>query len=120
MITSFVLAGGVVTCFLIFQKHKKQTQENQQASSPEGMQKFLQERGEAQMKKSYYGSQVAVYEKMLPIAPDNLDLKKKLASAYFGAGNFDKAKPLLEEIVQKDPSDQEAKKELEQINAKKY
>ena len=62
-------------------------------------QDFIQRQGEEFYKKQYYRSQIAVYERMLQQFPDSPDTQKKLAFAYYGAGEFEKARPLLERIA---------------------
>lgn len=46
----------------------------------------------------------AAYEKVLPIAPDNVGLLMALARAYSGEGNTDKAVEMLRKVTDKDPS----------------
>lgn len=75
----------------------------------------FQKKGVELAKKNYYAPLIATYEQMVSIAPESVDAKKKLAIAYFGAGSFDKAKPLFEQVAQTPLMDAECWYELAQI-----
>ena len=72
---------------------------------------------EESYRKKAYAPLVAVYEKMLVNMPESIELKKKLAFAYFAATQYEKARPLLEEVSKTNSADDEVKRELEFIDA---
>lgn len=87
--------------------------------SPKDIQSEIQRRGEERFRQKLYVPLIEVYKGMLEKFPDNLDLKKKLAFAYFGAEEYAKAKPLLEEVAKTNLVDDEVKRELEYIKSLK-
>ena len=80
---------------------------------------YFEERGEALYKRKILAPQIAAYEKMREAYPDSVDLKKKLALAYFDAGEYAKAEPLLETVAKTNLSDDQVLKALEVIHKKK-
>jgi len=62
---------------------------------------FWLKKGRAGLEKKYFTPQVAVYERLVHQYPESLDLRKKLATAYFSSGNYEKASPLLEDLKTK-------------------
>ena len=94
-----VLVGAGIVYYLSFHSRLAQPSKTPQESvSPQEMQEFLQKRGEAAFKKQRAEALIAIYEKMLPQYPDNIDLKKKLADAYRDAGREEEAEKLLKEL----------------------
>lgn len=78
-------------------------------------QDFVDQEGLNAFKKKYYQSQIATYQMILKSAPNSMETKKKLAFAYFEAGEFDKSKPLLEEVSKSPLADDAVRKKLEQM-----
>lgn len=76
---------------------------------------FIQQRGEKKIKQKYYAPLVIVYQNMLRKYPDNIEIKKKLAFAYFGSGDYEKAEPLLKEVAKTSYADPETFRELDFI-----
>lgn len=72
----------------------------------------LQKRGEELYRKKMYAPHIALYKNLLDKMPESVDLKKKLAFAYFGAGEYERAKPLLEEVAKTPLKDDEVVREL--------
>jgi tetratricopeptide (TPR) repeat protein len=85
------------------------------AMAPENVQKGIQEGVETKFRRSQYLPMIEVYRRMLEKYPDNIDLKKKLGMAYFGAAEYEKARPLLEEVERAGLADAEVRRELGQI-----
>ncbi|MBI1909917.1 MAG: tetratricopeptide repeat protein [Deltaproteobacteria bacterium] len=79
---------------------------------------YLQQQAESSYKKNYYGRLIPVYEKIVKVAPESLDAKKKLAKAYIGAEQFEAARRLLEEIVQSGRGDAEIQQLFERLPQK--
>lgn len=107
---SILVAGALYTVY-----HSPATQNIPSLPTNEDMASDLQKKGMEMAKKKYYDPMIASYEQMVAIAPDSVDAKKKLAIAYFGAGDFEKAKPLFEKISQTPLMDAECWYELAQI-----
>lgn len=107
---SILAAGALYTVYL-----RPATQNIPTAPTDQEMASDLQKRGMDLAKKNYYAPLVATYEQMVALAPDSVDAKKKLALAYFGAGNYDKAQPLFETVAQSDLMDAECWYELAEI-----
>ncbi len=72
----------------------------------------IQARGVEQYRAQVYAPVIEVYRRMLEKMPENADLKKKLAFAYFSAARYDEAKPLLEAAAGSPAADAEAFYEL--------
>lgn len=79
-------------------------------SEMEGM---LKDRAEEEIRKKIYVPFIEVYKNMLAQSPDNVDIKKKLAMAYFSAGQKEEAKVILKELQDKNQLDAES---LELLN----
>ena len=90
------------------------------SSQASNFQGFALQRGERVIKKQISLALVATYEKMHAKYPDSVDLKKKLAFAYFGAELYDKALPLLEEVARTDQADTEVAHEIAFIKARQH
>ncbi len=82
-----VLVGGAV----FFLSHHHAEKKEAPAPQANGIQDFIQKRGEEGLKKRTAMTLAVVYERMLAQYPDNLELKKKLAAAYMEAGQPEKA-----------------------------
>lgn len=87
-------------------------QKSHEENSAGAARDFLQKRSESFYRAKHYSPLVAVYERMIRRFPDKPDLKKKLAASYFGIGDYEKASPLLEEIVAGPAADAETFYEL--------
>lgn len=107
---SILAAGALYTVY-----HRPATQNISVLPANEDIASDFQKKGMELAKKNYYAPLIATYEQMVAIAPDSVDAKKKLATAYFGAGDFDKARPLLEKIAQTPLMNAECWYELAQI-----
>ena len=84
-------------------------------ATPQGFEAQIREKTELSYRHKIYAPLIEAYKKMLQKMPDNLDLKKKLAFAYFGAGDYKNAEPLLNEVAKTDLADDETRRELEYI-----
>ncbi|MDO8461851.1 MAG: tetratricopeptide repeat protein [Deltaproteobacteria bacterium] len=87
-----------------------------EVSSQKEYENYLQQQAESSYKKDYYSRLIPVYQKMVKVAPESLEAKKKLARAYIGAEQFAEARRLLEEIVQSGRADAEIRQWLERLN----
>lgn len=79
------------------------------------IQKGLERRGGELMKEKRFTTLIELYKRVLERQPDNVTAKKALAGAYFSAGQYDKARPLLEELENDGAADDEVRRELEFI-----
>ena len=110
-----VLAVGATAGFYYFKAHEKQAERKPADIAPADVQKELQKGVEARFRQKQYAPEIYLYKKMLEKYPGSFDLKKKLAFAYFGAAQYDKAGPLLEEVEKGGAADDEVRRELEYI-----
>lgn len=109
------LAVGVGAYGIFFYQNSPPPRGGTQEDVSQGFEGFVRSRAEDTMRKNYNASLIATYEKMRLQFPDSLDLKKKLATAYVDTRQYDKAKPLLEEVLRSSPEDPQAKKLLQEI-----
>lgn len=106
---SLVCSLGIVAAIYNF----RNTPEKSQAQP---WNDFLRDRGEQGLKRKMALPLVSVYEKELKQFPQSMDLKKKLALAYFEAGKFDEARPLLIQVNQSSLSDAKTLQAAEAID----
>lgn len=100
----------LVAAALIFLRHDRKVASPQ--ISPQQAAEDIARQGRASLQKRIYGPLIEAYGKMLKDRPDDLMLKQHLAFAYFGAGDFDRARPLLEEVIRSGKASAEAFYEL--------
>lgn len=112
------LVVGTVLFVINFNKAKRNANSLGSTTSRE-MESELKRVGEERLRGRMYAPLIATYKKMLEQMPDNIDLKKKLAFAYFGAAEYEKARPLLEEVSKTGLNDDEVLRELEFIGSLK-
>ena len=112
-----VVTVSAVAGVLWFYTFKKEPPKSEAITAPQMLEqaKDLQKRGETLFKQRIYGSQIAVYERLVAKTPQSLDLKKKLAFLYFAADKFEEARPLLKEVVASKLADAEVFYELGHI-----
>lgn len=116
LIVLVVLAAAAAGYYFFIRAHPVKTAaENVKLLHPEDIQSQVQRLGEEIYKQKYYAPLIATYKKMLEEYPDNLELKKQLAFAYFGAGQYAEAKPILDEIAKTPLANEEVLRELEFI-----
>ena len=112
-----VVTVSVVAGVLWFYAFKKEPPRREAISTQQTLENAndLQKRGGALFKQKIFGSQIAVYERLVAKTPQSLDLKKKLAFLYFAADKFEEAKPILKEVVASKLADAEVFYELGHI-----
>lgn len=94
-----VILGVIVIVLAAFFIHQRQHAKKSELFLPSfATTDEIQKHGEAMYRQKAYAPLIETYKRMLVRFPDNIDLKKKLAFAYFGAADYEKAKPLLEEV----------------------
>ncbi|PIR17859.1 MAG: hypothetical protein COV46_02380 [Deltaproteobacteria bacterium CG11_big_fil_rev_8_21_14_0_20_49_13] len=113
-----VLVAGTILFVINFNKAKGGAKSLGSMTSQE-IGSELKKIGEERLRGKMYAPLIATYKKMLEQMPDNIDLKKKLAFAYFGAAEYEKARPLLEEVSKSGLKDDEVFRELEFIGSLK-
>lgn len=82
---------------------------------PSSIENEVKARGEAFYKQKAYAPVVSLYQKLLEANPKSLELKEKLGLAYYAAGDIEKARPLLEEVVGAGKGSEGAKKILSEM-----
>ncbi len=63
----------------------------------------LVKEGQQGLREKQYAPVIETLKRMRTRYPDNPDLKKKLAFAYFASGRYPEAEPLLKEVQKGDP-----------------
>ncbi len=66
--------------------------------------------GQQGLRAKQYAPVIETLKRMLARYPDNRELKKKLGLAYFAAGRYPEAEPLLKEVQATDPDPEVAAK----------
>lgn len=113
-----VMAGALVFAgykFLATTRTAGSQKSFSQPAVPKDVPAQLEKRGEEIYRSKTYSPLIAVYKGMLAKFPDNIEVKKKLAFAYFGARDYNNAKPLLDEVARTPSADAEVLRELEII-----
>lgn len=67
-----------------------------------------------------YGQAAETYRRALDLNKDNLDLKRAYAQALFASDDFDKARPVFEELLAAEPNDLLALLRLSQIHRQNH
>lgn len=108
-----MVPAALIICAGIFlwMKHKPE-QKPLTEMAPSTISDKIQSRGETLYKQKVYSPLIAIYENLVKKYPNNLDLKKKLAFAYFGAERYSDAKPILNDIAKTNVEDAEVYFEL--------
>jgi len=83
--------------------------------SQAAMEGELRRKGEVMYKRQYYAPMIALYHRLLLKNPQDLEIKKKLGLAYFGAENWKASRQFLEEVQKEKPNDVEVKDYLQKI-----
>jgi tetratricopeptide (TPR) repeat protein len=104
---------AVLLAGLLYLRHKNDAAVR--PPTPQEITEGIARHGEAAYRQKLYAPLIATYKGLLEKMPDNVDLKKKLAFAYFGAMEYDKALPLLKEVTEAGLADDEVRREMEII-----
>lgn len=113
LIAALILMAAGLATFLFHEHSKRPASVEKQENLT--IEKRIRERGELLLKEKMYAPLIATYKKMLEKMPGNVELKKKLAFAYFGAGKYDDTRSILEEVSKTGSADDEVRRELEFI-----
>lgn len=91
---------GFVTLLIVFWFGYRHFQIQTLNTSPIDNEEFLRQVGEQAYKRKVLAGPIAAQETIVKTLPDNSDAKRKLAELYLEVGEPEKAKPLLESLIQ--------------------
>lgn len=111
---AFLIIAGGVTYWHFHNATQKTSEVKKELTLPALDQghDYFKEKMEFEYKKKVLAGPIAIQENIVKQLPDNLEAKKKLAKLYLEVGDTEKAKPLLESLIQ--AGDTESKQLYEQ------